>query len=58
MTGLADKTVLVTGADRKDLGQEFVSQLLERGVAKIYAAARDPRTIAETDPASFRSRWM
>lgn len=38
-------TVLVTGANR-GLGRHFTQQLLsERGVAKVYAAARDPRTI-------------
>lgn len=37
-------TVLVTGANR-GIGAEFVTLLRERGAAKIYAAARDPRTI-------------
>ena len=49
MTQLADQTVVVTGANR-GLGREFVHQLLERGVAKVYAAARDPQTIEATDP--------
>jgi NAD(P)-dependent dehydrogenase (short-subunit alcohol dehydrogenase family) len=49
MTQLADQTVVVTGANR-GLGREFVSQLLERGVTKVYAAARDPQTIDATDP--------
>jgi NAD(P)-dependent dehydrogenase (short-subunit alcohol dehydrogenase family) len=43
MTTLADQTVLVTGANR-GLGREFVEQLLSRGVAKVYAAARNPIT--------------
>jgi NAD(P)-dependent dehydrogenase (short-subunit alcohol dehydrogenase family) len=37
-------TVLVTGANR-GLGRHFVQQLLDRGAAKVYATARDPRTI-------------
>jgi NAD(P)-dependent dehydrogenase (short-subunit alcohol dehydrogenase family) len=38
---------LVTGANR-GLGKAFAEALLERGAAKVYAGARDPRTI--TDP--------
>lgn len=49
MTALAHQTVLVTGANR-GMGREYVAQLLERGVAKVYAAARDPRTVEVTDP--------
>lgn len=49
MTSLADQTVLVTGANR-GMGREYVTQLLDRGVTKIYAAARDPRTIDVADP--------
>ena len=49
MTKLAAQTVLVTGANR-GMGREYVSQLLDRGVAKVYAAARDPRTIDAVDP--------
>ena len=37
-------TALVTGANR-GLGRHFAQQLLERGAAKVYAAARDPRSI-------------
>jgi NAD(P)-dependent dehydrogenase (short-subunit alcohol dehydrogenase family) len=48
MTQLAAQSALVTGANR-GLGREFVNQLLERGVAKVYAAARDPQTIVATD---------
>lgn len=36
--------VLVTGANR-GLGLEFSKQLLARGAAKVYAAARDPATV-------------
>src|SRR3954447_8108183 len=49
MTHLAQQTVLVTGANR-GMGREYVSQMLDRGVAKVYAAARDPRTIDAADP--------
>lgn len=35
---------LVTGANR-GLGRHFAAQLLERGAARVYATARDPRTI-------------
>ncbi len=36
---------VVTGANR-GLGQHFAEQLLARGAAKVYAAARNPGTIA------------
>jgi NAD(P)-dependent dehydrogenase (short-subunit alcohol dehydrogenase family) len=49
MTQLTAQTALVTGANR-GLGREFVHQLLERGVSKVYAAARDPKSIDVTDP--------
>jgi NAD(P)-dependent dehydrogenase (short-subunit alcohol dehydrogenase family) len=49
MTMLAGQTVLVTGANR-GMGREYIGQLLDRGVTKVYAAARDPRTIDATDP--------
>lgn len=42
MTALDGATVLVTGANG-GLGAEFVKQALERGAAKVYAAARNPR---------------
>ncbi|MEC3982549.1 SDR family oxidoreductase [Amycolatopsis sp. H20-H5] len=35
---------LVTGANR-GMGRHFTEQLLERGAAKVYATARDPRSI-------------
>lgn len=35
---------LVTGGNR-GIGRHFVQQLLERGAAKVYAAARNPRTV-------------
>jgi NAD(P)-dependent dehydrogenase (short-subunit alcohol dehydrogenase family) len=49
MTQLVNQTVLVTGANR-GMGREFVRQLLDRGVAKVYAAARDPQTVVVDDP--------
>ncbi|MBN7304468.1 SDR family oxidoreductase [Mycobacteroides abscessus subsp. bolletii] len=49
MTTLDGQTVLVTGANR-GMGREYVTQLLSRGAAKIYAAARDPHTVEVTDP--------
>lgn len=49
MTALAEQTVLVTGANR-GMGREYVRQLLDRGVARVYAAARDPRGIDVVDP--------
>jgi NAD(P)-dependent dehydrogenase (short-subunit alcohol dehydrogenase family) len=49
MTALSGTVALVTGANR-GIGQEFVQQLLDRGVAKVYAAARDPRSVRHTDP--------
>jgi NAD(P)-dependent dehydrogenase (short-subunit alcohol dehydrogenase family) len=49
MTLLAGQAVLVTGANR-GMGREYIGQLLDREVTKVYAAARDPRTINATDP--------
>lgn len=39
---LRDAVVLVTGANG-GLGQQFVTQALDRGAAKVYATARTPR---------------
>jgi NAD(P)-dependent dehydrogenase (short-subunit alcohol dehydrogenase family) len=41
-------TALVTGANR-GLGKAFVQALLDRGAAKVYAAARDPGSVEVTD---------
>lgn len=49
MTKLAGQIALVTGANR-GLGREFVEQLLERGVEKVYVTARNPETIEISDP--------
>jgi NAD(P)-dependent dehydrogenase (short-subunit alcohol dehydrogenase family) len=48
VTNLADQTVLVTGANR-GMGREYITQLLDRGVATVYAAARNPDTIEVND---------
>lgn len=41
---IAGARVVVTGANR-GLGKAFVAELLKRGVAVVYAAARNPETI-------------
>jgi NAD(P)-dependent dehydrogenase (short-subunit alcohol dehydrogenase family) len=41
---LSNKVALVTGANR-GIGAAIVRELLKAGVAKIYAAARDPNTL-------------
>jgi NAD(P)-dependent dehydrogenase (short-subunit alcohol dehydrogenase family) len=46
-TTLANKTVLVTGANR-GLGQALVEEALDAGAARVYAAARQP--IIHSDP--------
>ncbi|MEE6257605.1 SDR family oxidoreductase [Plantactinospora sonchi] len=59
---IQDSVVFVTGGSR-GLGQALVAEVLARGAAKVYATARDPKTIAShprvvpvrlevTDPAS------
>ncbi|MGY1715819.1 SDR family oxidoreductase [Geodermatophilus nigrescens] len=45
---LQGAVVLVTGANR-GIGAEFVARLRERGAAKVYAAARDVRTVQAAD---------
>jgi NAD(P)-dependent dehydrogenase (short-subunit alcohol dehydrogenase family) len=47
MPSLTGTTALVTGANR-GIGLAFAQALVDAGAAKVYAAARDPRTI--TDP--------
>lgn len=49
MTTLANQNVLVTGANR-GMGREYITQLLDRGAAKVYAAARNPQQIEVDDP--------
>lgn len=41
---LEESIALVTGANR-GLGRRFAQELLERGATKVYATARDPRSI-------------
>jgi NAD(P)-dependent dehydrogenase (short-subunit alcohol dehydrogenase family) len=43
---IENSVAFVTGANR-GLGREFTRALLERGAAKVYGGARDPRTITE-----------
>jgi len=45
---IADQIALVTGANR-GIGREFVLELLERGVSKVYATARRPESIGFDD---------
>jgi NAD(P)-dependent dehydrogenase (short-subunit alcohol dehydrogenase family) len=45
---ISGKTALVTGANR-GLGHALVDALLERGATRVYAAARDPRSVRD-DP--------
>ncbi|MFK4144771.1 SDR family oxidoreductase [Streptomyces sp. NPDC004065] len=47
MTHIEGSVALVTGGSR-GIGRALVAALLERGAAKVYATARDPRTV--TDP--------
>jgi len=46
---------LVTGANR-GLGQVFARELVNRGAAKMYAAARDPLAVTEPGVIPARSR--
>lgn len=41
---IAESVALVTGASR-GMGRHYVTQLQERGAAKVYATARDPRQV-------------
>ena len=44
MTAIAGSTVLVTGGSR-GIGRALVESLYDRGAEKVYATARDPRSI-------------
>ncbi len=46
---LAGSVALVTGANR-GLGRAFVDALLQAGVSRIHAAARDPASVDRSDP--------
>ncbi|MFI5972457.1 SDR family oxidoreductase [Streptomyces sp. NPDC051452] len=48
MTSIKNSVVLVTGGSR-GLGKALVEELYERGAAKVYASARDPRTVTHPD---------
>ena len=41
---IRNQTALVTGANR-GMGRHFVAELLDRGAAKVYAAARTPQAV-------------
>jgi NAD(P)-dependent dehydrogenase (short-subunit alcohol dehydrogenase family) len=43
---IAGSAALVTGANR-GLGQVFARELVSRGAAKVYGAARDPAAVTE-----------
>jgi NAD(P)-dependent dehydrogenase (short-subunit alcohol dehydrogenase family) len=48
MTDISGQVAFVTGANR-GLGAAFVADLLARGAAKVYAAARNPESIDTSD---------
>ncbi|MGO4757705.1 SDR family NAD(P)-dependent oxidoreductase, partial [Streptomyces sp. 2MCAF27] len=48
MTAIKDAVVLVTGGSR-GIGRALVEQAYARGAAKVYATARDPRTVTHPD---------
>jgi NAD(P)-dependent dehydrogenase (short-subunit alcohol dehydrogenase family) len=48
VTSIKDAVVLVTGGSR-GLGKALVEGLYARGAAKVYATARDPRSVTHPD---------
>ncbi|WP_250002047.1 SDR family oxidoreductase [Actinoplanes sp. M2I2] len=53
MTAIKDSVVLVTGGSR-GIGKALVDELFRRGAAKVYATARDPKTITHPDAVPVR----
>ena len=48
MTAIEGATVFVTGGGR-GIGRKLVEELYGRGAGKVYATARDPRTVTHPD---------
>lgn len=48
MTAIKGATVFVTGGGR-GIGKSLVEELYTRGASKVYATARDPRTVTHPD---------
>ncbi|MFF4152065.1 SDR family oxidoreductase [Streptomyces sp. NPDC001651] len=48
MTAIEGSVALVTGGSR-GIGRALVDALYERGAKKVYATARDPRTVTQPD---------
>ncbi|MGW2033339.1 SDR family oxidoreductase [Streptomyces argyrophylli] len=48
MTSIKNSVALVTGGSR-GLGRALVEELYARGAAKVYATARDPRSVTHPD---------
>ncbi|GID25429.1 SDR family oxidoreductase [Paractinoplanes brasiliensis] len=53
MTAIKNSVVLVTGGSR-GIGKALVDDLFQRGAAKVYATARDPRTITHPGAVPLR----